>query len=215
MMLARSIARSSIVRTRNVRLFSQTSKALSDGTVRGQIKKRQRQTALQEAFKFGDDEDEDNAILNARKNGTQAPIIEEAPNLEFLAKRWDKIDPLEQEEIALYLEQRMRSDWHELTDLEREACKYLRIQDENQYKKYWKKRKWNITHYLLFIWVNQQIIGIFVAYGPWGPRTPQMSNPVFGYDLFMKIIVAAMVGVGGYQFINGKFGYLSSSDEEK
>lgn len=140
-MLARSIARSSIVRTRNVRLFSQTSKALSDGTVRGQIKKRQRQTALQEAFKFGDDEDEDNAILNARKNGTQAPIIEEAPNLEFLAKRWDKIDPLEQEEIALYLEQRMRSDWHELTDLEREACKYLRIQDENQYKKYWKKRK--------------------------------------------------------------------------
>lgn len=140
-MLARSIARSSIVRTHNVRLFSQTSKALSDGTVRGQIKKRQRQTALQEAFKFGDDDDEDNAILNARKNGTQAPIIEEAPNLEFLAKRWEKIDPLEQEEIALYLEQRMRSDWHELTDLEREACKYLRIQDENQYKKYWKKRK--------------------------------------------------------------------------
>lgn len=58
------------------------------------------------------------------------------------------------------------------------------------------------------------MIGYFVAFGPWGPRTPQQPNPVYGYDLFIKVILVAMLGVGGYQFTKGKLGYLSKDQEE-
>lgn len=111
----------------HLRNFNTSSQALNDGTIKSRVARRKRSSALQEAFKFGeDDEDEGEtraAILASRTKGTAVPVIEEAPNLEFLAKRWEKIDPLEQEEIALYLEQRMRSEWSELSLLEKQASK--------------------------------------------------------------------------------------------
>lgn len=163
------------------RPISSTRTALDDGTIRSRIKRRQRTNALQEAFKFGDDdEDEDTvrrAIIDSRKKGTAKPEIDDVPDLENLSKRWDKIDPLEQEEISLYLEQRMRGDWAELTKLEKDAS-------------------------------------LFIAFGPWGPRTPQAANPVYGYDLFIKIVAAVLVGVTGYQAWQGRLGYFSGAGEE-
>lgn len=123
---ATSSARLTYATPTGLRLFSSTNAALDDGTVRSQIKRRKRSSALQEAFKFGDDDDDDmthQAILESRKKGTKAPVIEEAPDLKHLSKRWNKIDPLEQEEIALYLEQRMRGEWSDLTKEEKQASK--------------------------------------------------------------------------------------------
>lgn len=100
----------------------------NSGSIRSQVLRRKRSSALQEAFKFGDDDDDDgttsHAILAARKKGSAPPVIEEAPDLEFLDKRWNKLDPLEQEEIALYLEQRMRQEWSELSKEEKQASKF-------------------------------------------------------------------------------------------
>lgn len=101
----------------------------NSGSIRSQVLRRKRSSAIQEAFKFGDDDDDEgttsHAILTARKKGSAPPVIEEAPDLEFLNKRWDKLDPLEQEEIALYLEQRMRQEWSELSKEEKQASKFF------------------------------------------------------------------------------------------
>ncbi|KAF5095522.1 hypothetical protein DV451_004634 [Geotrichum candidum] len=91
------------------------------GPIRTQQKKRQRTNALQEAFKFSDDDDDFNRI----RSGAIDFDAEGAPDLAHLNKRWEKLDPLEQEEIALYLEQRMRSDWNELTPDEKKAALFV------------------------------------------------------------------------------------------
>ncbi|KAF5092796.1 hypothetical protein D0Z03_002690 [Geotrichum reessii] len=91
------------------------------GPIRTQQKKRQRTNALQEAFKFSDDDDD----LNRIRSGAIDFDAEGAPDLVHLNKRWDKLDPLEQEEVALYLEQRMRSEWNELTLDEKKAAMFI------------------------------------------------------------------------------------------
>jgi hypothetical protein len=91
------------------------------GPIRTQQKKRQRTNALQEAFKFSDDDDD----LNRIRSGAIDFDAEGAPDLVHLNKRWDKLDPLEQEEVALYLEQHMRADWNQLTLDEKKAALFV------------------------------------------------------------------------------------------
>jgi hypothetical protein len=71
---------------------------------------------LQLAFKTGDDEDEDRKRYNAQNV--------DIPNVEALPKRWNKMDALDQEDIMLYLEDKMRGNWKDLTISEKKASMY-------------------------------------------------------------------------------------------
>lgn len=50
---------------------------------------------------------------------------------------------------------------------------------------------------------------LFVAYGPWGPRTPSPPNPARGYENFVRVMVAAIIFVTGYQIFTGNAGIFS------
>lgn len=83
-------------------------------------KRRDEREALRDAFKLnlmGDDEEE---VLSKRKRKSYEPNPE-VPILDNLAARWEKMDSLDQEEIALYLEDRMRGDWKDLSELEKKS----------------------------------------------------------------------------------------------
>lgn len=88
-------------------------------------KRREEQEALRDAFKFNliDNGDEDEELLKKKKRATYQPNPE-VPILDNLSSRWNKMDSLDQEEISLYLDDRMRGDWKDMSDLEKKSGKF-------------------------------------------------------------------------------------------
>lgn len=86
------------------------------------------QEQLRNAYKLdilgnGDEEEE---VARRKKKRTYEPNPE-VPNLEKLATRWPKMDTLDQDEISIYLEDRMRGDWRKMSDLEKKSGMYNRF----------------------------------------------------------------------------------------
>ncbi|VVT46528.1 uncharacterized protein SAPINGB_P001258 [Magnusiomyces paraingens] len=90
-------------------------------------KRREEAQALRDSFKFNliDNGEEDDETLRQKKLKRTYEPNPEVPILDNLASRWDKMDSLDQEEIVLYLEDRMRGDWKEMSDLEKKSALFV------------------------------------------------------------------------------------------
>ena len=89
--------------------------------VSGHVKRRAAaaESPLATAFKLGDDEHDDDD--RRMRYSAQNPEI---PNLHGLSKNWHKMDHLDQEEVIIYLDDKARGDWKELTKEEKQASKF-------------------------------------------------------------------------------------------
>lgn len=72
------------------------------------------------AFTFNHDDEEDQA-----KRYKYNPKDYDVPDLRNLEKRWNSLDALDQEDIQLYLEDRMRVDWKDLSLDEKRAIWFV------------------------------------------------------------------------------------------
>lgn len=89
-------------------------------------KRREEAQALRDSFKLNlidNGEEDDEALAQKRLKRTYDPNPE-VPILDNLASRWGKMDSLDQEEIVLYLEDRMRGDWNDMSELEKKSGKF-------------------------------------------------------------------------------------------
>jgi hypothetical protein len=95
------------------------SSVLSNTRMERRQLRRKEASPLETAFKFNDDL-EDNA-----KRYKYNPKDYDVPELRNIDKRWKTMDALDQEDIQLYLEDRMRSDWRDLSDDEKKAIWFI------------------------------------------------------------------------------------------
>lgn len=77
------------------------------------------ESPLSTAFKLNDNDDD-----NEQPRRFSSDSLDK-PNLMSLHKRWDKMDAVESEEIIIYLDDRCRGDWRNLTDEEKKAVWFV------------------------------------------------------------------------------------------
>lgn len=118
---AKTAVRPTALATLSGRLYStQATNPPSKSATRRRIEEQQQ---LRNAFKLdilSNSDEDDDMLRRQKKQGTYSPNPE-IPNLEKLASRWNKLDPLDQDEIILYLDDRMRGDWKEMSELEKKS----------------------------------------------------------------------------------------------
>lgn len=68
---------------------------------------------------MNDDDDDD--VSRYAKNFDPA----DAPLLDNIEKRWNKMDQMDQEDVIMYLQYKEKGDWKELSDVEKKAIWYI------------------------------------------------------------------------------------------
>lgn len=102
------------------RQFATSSSLLSSSSRMERRQTRRKEAGpLETAFKFNDDQ-EDN-----KHRYKYNPKDYDVPDLRSIEKRWKTMDALDQEDVQLYLEDRMRNDWRDLSADEKRAIWFV------------------------------------------------------------------------------------------